>query len=192
VEFLRASGISARRLYVYDGAALSQSGVGDLRYQANYGTQSNHDVWTMLEFANSSANHLGIPLPAGRMRFYRRDIDGQLEFIGENEIRHTPRDEQLRLYTGKAFDIAGERRQTTFKNDQSQRSVDESLEIKLRNHKKEPVTVRVVEHLYRWSNWTITASSDPYRQTDSRTIEFEVTIPADAEKMVTYQAHYTW
>src|SRR5579883_2273064 len=58
VEFLRASGISARRLYVYDGAALSQSGVGDLRYQANYGTQSNHDVWTMLEFANSSANHL--------------------------------------------------------------------------------------------------------------------------------------
>ncbi|HLH16512.1 MAG TPA: hypothetical protein VKX45_04800 [Bryobacteraceae bacterium] len=97
VEFLRASGIPARRLYVYDGAALSQSGMGDLRYQANYGTQSDHDVWTMLEFANSSANHL---------------------------------------------------------TDQAQRFVDESLEVKLRNHKKEPVTVRVVEHLYRWSNWT--------------------------------------
>jgi hypothetical protein len=192
VEFLRASGISAKRLYIYDGAAPDTRYGGDLRFQPDYGSRSNPNVWTMMEFANSTANHLGMPLPAGRMRFYRRDADGQLEFIGENEIRHTPKDEQLRLYTGNAFDIAGERRQTTYNQDQMRRLVDESFEIKLRNHKKEPVTVRVVEHLYRWSNWTLATSSDPYRKADSRTIEFEVTIPADAEKTVTYLAHYTW
>lgn len=194
VEFLRTPGISAKRIYIYDGAAPDpRYGVGaDLRFQPDYGTRSNPKVWTMLEFANSTANHLGMPLPAGRMRFYRRDADGQLEFIGENEIGHTANDEQLRLYTGNAFDIAGERRQTTFNMDQSRRQVDESFEIKLRNHKKEPVTVRVVEHLYRWSTWTIATASDPYRQTDSRTIEFDVTIQPDAEKTVTYLAHYTW
>jgi hypothetical protein len=193
VEFLRASGVNAKRIYVYDGAALDYPYAGtDVRYQQQYGTRSNPSIWVMLEFPNSAANHLGMALPAGRMRFYRRDTDGQLEFIGENQIRHTPKDEQLRLYTGNAFDIAGEHRQTNFSTNPGGRSIDESFEIKLRNHKKEPVTVRVVEHLYRWSNWSIATSSDPYRKTDSRTVEFEVTIAPDAEKTVTYLAHYTW
>ena len=70
--------------------------------------------------------------------------------------------------------------------------VDETVEIKLRNHKTEAATVRVVEHLYRWSNWVITQESAPHRQTDSRTIEFDVTLAAGEEKLVTYTAHYTW
>jgi hypothetical protein len=194
VEFLRAAGISAKRIYIYDGAAPDNryGMTGDFRFQPDYGSRSNPKVWTMLEFANATANHLGMPLPAGRMRFYRRDGDGQLEFIGENQIGHTAKDEQLRLYTGSAFDIAGERRQTTYNQDQMRRFVDESFEIKVRNHKKEPVTVRIVEHLYRWSTWSVATSSDPYRKTDSRTIEFEVTLAPDAEKTVTYLAHYTW
>ena len=93
-----------------------------------------------------------MPLPKGRVRFYRRDQDGQLEFTGENEIDHTPKDETIRVYTGNAFDITGERRQTQLSDAEAYPSgwADESFEIKLRNHKKEAVTVRVVEHLYRW------------------------------------------
>jgi hypothetical protein len=70
--------------------------------------------------------------------------------------------------------------------------VDESFEIKLSNRKKERATVRVVEHLYRWNNWVITQESAAHRQTDSRTIEYEVMLQPDEEKTVTYTAHYTW
>jgi hypothetical protein len=196
VEFLRASGIQSKRLYIYDGARFDQGYVNyqDLRQIQNYGTQSNPHVWIMREFANSESNHLGIPLPKGRVRFYRRDHDGQVEFTGENQIDHTPKDEMVRLYTGNAFDITGERRQTKF--DSRPRapvsSLDESFEIKLRNHKKEAATVRVVEHLYRWTNWVITQESAPHRDVDSRTVEYELTLQPDEEKTLTYTAHYTW
>lgn len=195
VEFLRAAGIQSKRLYIYDGARFDRNYAAyqDTRNIQQYGTESNPNVWVMREFANSDANHLGIPLPKGRVRFYRRDQDGQLEFTGENEIDHTPKGETVRVYTGNAFDITGEHRQTKF---QSQMQLggwlDESFEIKLRNHKKEAATVRVVEHLFRWSNWVITQESATHRQTDSKTIEYEVTLQPDEEKTLTYTAHYTW
>jgi len=146
----------------------------------------------MREFANSDANHLGVPLPKGRVRFYRRDQDGQVEFTGENEIDHTPKDETVRVYTGSAFDITGERRQTHFQSQWQPGWLDESFEIKVRNHKTEPVTVRVVEHLYRWSTWVITQESEPHRQVDSKTVEYEVALQPNQEKAITYTAHYTW
>ena len=196
VEFLRASGIQSRRLYVYDGMQPDRNfnPYNDLRQLQQYGTQSNPHVWVMREFANNQANHLGVPLPKGRVRFYRRDQDGQVEFTGENQIDHTAKDETLRVYTGNAFDLAGERRQTRFQSQMmpSNGFVDESFEIKLRNHGKEPATVRVVEHLYRWSNWVITQESAPHRQTDSRTVEYEVALAPGQERSVTYTVHYTW
>jgi hypothetical protein len=135
-----------------------------------------------------------MPLPKGRLRFYRRDQDGQLEFTGENEIDHTAKDETIRVYTGNAFDIAGERRQTHYEVRMQNPNgwADESFEIKLRNHKKEPATVRVVEHLYRWLNWAIRQESAAHHQIDSRTIEYEVKLAPDEEKVITYTAHYTW
>jgi hypothetical protein len=197
VEFVRASGIKSERIYIYDGAKIDQSryqgwNIESIRQNSEYGTQSNPDVWVMREFINSEGNHLGMPLPAGRLRFYRQDTDGHLEFTGENEIKHTPRDETIRAFTGSAFDIKGERRRTDYRIDQGQRWLDESFEIKLRNHKKEPVVVRVVEHLYRGATWEITAKSDTYLKTDSQTIEFRVQVAPDSEKTVTYMAHYTW
>jgi len=169
VEFLRASGIQSNRLYVYDGAQLpaNYNAYQDQRNNPQYGTESNPHVWVMREFVNSIANHLGIPLPAGRLRFYRQDQDGQVEFTGENQMRHTPKDETIRVYTGNAFDITGERRQTKFQSNlwwQPGGYTDESFEIKLRNHETEAATVRVVEHLYRWSNWAITQESARHRR----------------------------
>jgi len=194
VEFLRASGIQSKRLYIYDGARFDRNyGYQDVRQIQQYGTESNPNVWVMREFANSDANHLGVPLPKGRVRFYRRDQDGQVEFTGENQIEHTPKDETVRVYTGNAFDITGERRQTKFQSQMQPGGwLDESFEIKLRNHKKEAATVRVVEHLYRWSNWVITLESAGHRQMDSKTVEYEVTLQPDEERTLTYTAHYTW
>ena len=195
VEFLRASGIQSKRLYVYDGALFDRNygGYQDVRQNQQYGTQSNPHVWVMREFANSDANHLGVPLPQGRVRFYRRDQDGQVEFTGENQIDHTPKDEIVRVYTGNAFDITGERRQTKFQVQMQPGGwLDESFEIKLRNHKKEAAAVRVVEHLYRWANWAITQESAAHRQVDSKTVEYDVTLQPDEERTLTYTAHYTW
>ena len=158
----------------------------------SYGSQSNPKVWVMREFLNSDANHLGMPLPKGRVRFYRRDSDGRLEFTGEDVIDHTPKDEKIRVFTGAAFDLTGERKRTTFHNDMARQSMDEAFEIKVRNHKKEAAEVRVVEHLYRWNTWEIPTSSVPYAKTDAQTIEFRVQLQPDEEKTITYLAHYTW
>ncbi len=196
VEFLRASGVASKRLYVYDGLSIdrNQWSGQDVRQMPQYGTESNPHVWVMREFVDSKANQLGMPLPKGRVRFYRRDHEGQLEFTGENEIDHTAQDETVRVYTGNAFDITAERKQTRyqFQGPFPTGSADESFEIKLRNHKKEAVTVRVVEHLYRWYNWAVTQESNPHKQTDSRTMEYEVTLQPDQEKAITCTAHYTW
>lgn len=196
IEFVRASGIKAQRLYIYDGLKISNQYQGwnmeSIRQNSEYGTESNNEVAVMREFVNSEANHLGMPLPAGRLRFYRQDSDGQLEFTGENDIKHTPRDETIRVFTGDAFDIKGERRRTDYRIDMARRMLDESFEIKLRNHKKEPAEVRVVEHLYRGTNWDITQPSTTYLKTDSQTMEFRVQVAPDAEQVVTYTAHYTW
>jgi hypothetical protein len=158
VEFIRAANVSTTQLYVYDGLKLDPNRYNgwnweNIRNDSAYGTESNPKVWVMREFNNSEANHLGMPLPKGRVRFYRRNEDGQIEFTGENEIDHTPRDEKVRIYTGNAFDLTGERGRTDYRLDMNRQRLDESFEIKVRNHKKEPVDVRVVEHLYRWITW---------------------------------------
>ena len=197
VEFVRATGVHSQRLYVYDGANINWNqyrgwSFENIRNDPSYGTQSNPKVWVMQELKNSAANHLGIALPRGRMRFYRRDEDGRLQFTGENMIDHTPTDETIRLYTGNAFDVVGERRRTRLSRGHLQAHVDESFEIKLRNHKKEAVSVRAVEHLYRCNNWEITNRSHDYRKLDANQIEFPVVVPANGEVTITYAVHYTW
>jgi hypothetical protein len=196
VEMIRASGIQSKAIYVYDGMRIEQNyqnwPLENIRQQESYGVLSNPKVWVMQEFKNGAENHLGMPLPKGRVRFYRRDDDGQLEFTGENNIDHTPKDETVRLYTGNAFDIIGERARTEYRADFNARWIEESFEIKVRNHKSEPVEVRIVEHLYRWTSWDILKNSEPFKKLDSRTVEYVVQIPADGEKTLAYKAHYSW
>ena len=195
VEFVRSTGIQSQRIYVYDGAQMDQYAYyspEQIRNDVNYGTASNKKVWAMQEFKNSEANHLGIALPKGRLRFYRRDTDGSLQFIGENTIDHTPKDETIRVYTGNAFDIVGERKRTNYHVDSSARWMDETFEIRVRNHKKEAANVRVVEHLNRCDNWKLTDQSQNYKKHDSHTVEFPVTVAPDGEQLVSYTVHYTW
>ena len=194
VEFMRATGVKAPVIYVYDGAAAMGRSFGNMIRDPGYGTQAgNKKVWVMREFRNSEDNRLGLPLPKGRMRFYRRDeADGRIEFTGENELDHTAKNEWLRIYTGDAFDVVGERVRTDFQGNNRQDFAEEAFEIKLRNRKAEPVTVRVVEHLYRWTNWTVLTKSDEFTKKDAQTIEFSVTLPPDQERSITYRVRYDW
>ncbi|MCX6850534.1 MAG: hypothetical protein NTY98_16565 [Verrucomicrobia bacterium] len=196
VEFVRAAGVKAQRLFIYDGVAIDRdrgSRMENIRNDESYGTQSNPKVWIMREIKNSSDNHLGLPLPKGKVRFYRQDSDGRLQFVGEDMIDHTARDETLRLYTGNAFDLVGERKRITYKTDSSNHWIDESFEIKVRNRKQdEAVEIRVVEHLYRATNWEIRDSNNTHLKTDAQTIEFRIPLKAGEERTITYTAHYSW
>ena len=192
VEFVSATGVHAPVIYQYDGTDEGFRFYGNLNWDQGFGTQSNKKVAILREFVNAETNNLGIPLPAGKLRFYRRDDDGQLEFTGENTIDHTPRNETIHLTTGNAFDLVGERKQFDFHVDTTAKWMDESFEITLRNRKKTPVTIRVVEHLYRWSNWTLTAKSDNFQKTDAQTIQFAAPVAPDEERKVTYTVHYSW
>jgi len=191
VEFVHAEKMFAPTIYVYDGAT-GYSFYG-LNYDQGYGQSDNKKVLVQREFVNAETNQLGIALPAGKLRFYRSDADGQLQFVGENTIDHTPRNETVRVTTGNSFDLVGERKQTSFRVDTGDKWIDESFEIKLRNRKKDsPVEIRAVEHLYRWSNWQITAKSDDFVKKDSQTIEFRIPVKPDEERTVTYTVHYSW
>jgi hypothetical protein len=192
VEFVHAEKLFAPTIYVYDGASNYRFS-GGLNQSQNYGQSDNKKVIVQREFKNAETNQLGIALPAGKLRFYRRDSDSQLQFVGENTIDHTPRDETIRVTTGDSFDLVGERKQTNFRVDTGDKWIDETFEIKLRNHKKDAsVEIRVVEHLYRWSNWDITAKSDDFVKKDSQTIEFRIPVKPDEERTVTYTVHYSW
>ena len=193
VEFMRATGVNAPVIYVYDGAAMYGTYRGGMLRDPGYGTQSNNKVWVMREFKNSEENKLGLPLPKGRLRFYRRDdADGRIEFTGENELDHTAKNEMIRVKTGDAFDVVGERVRTNFNGNNRQDYAEEDFEIKVRNRKSTPIQVRVVEHLYRWSNWSITQKSLEFVKKDAQTIEFNAPLKPDEERVITYRVRYEW
>ena len=181
VEFVRATGVKAERIYVYEGAQHYRRGV-----------TAPGKVQVYREFKNSEANKLGIALPKGKVRFYSQDGDRQLEFVGENQIDHTPKDETIRVLTGNSFDLTGEHRMTNNTENGSERVATQTFEVKVRNHKKEAVEIRVVEHANHGGNWTLTAQSQPHEKKDATTLEFRVPLKPDEEKTVTYTIRYTW
>lgn len=194
VQFLTATDITLNRAYEYDGLAANvQPTLNGYRADAVFGTQSQPKVTAREEFKNSTANHLGMPLPSGRLRLYRRDAGGQVEFVGETITTHTPAEQVVNLSVGSAFDLTGERKQTDFHVNQQAHTIDETYELTLHNQKTTPVTITTVEHLYRAANWEITEKpTATYVKRDSHTIEFPVQVPAGGVTKVTYSVRYTW
>jgi len=183
--------IPAKRLLVYD--PLGAQEFGSPMTERDPGIIAGAKVASFVEFRNDTASGLGIPLPAGRVRVARLDAaDGSLEFIGEDAIDHTPRDETVRLKLGNAFDVVGERRQVDFTVNAGAHWLEEEIEIKLRNHKSQPVDVVVKEPLYRWSNWKLLSHSDDFKKDSARLIHFNVTVPRDGERVIRYRVHYSW
>ncbi|MBC8118369.1 MAG: DUF4139 domain-containing protein, partial [Burkholderiaceae bacterium] len=150
--FPAARRVPCEKTLVYYGAPGGYRGfLASPATDRNYGVQSNRKVDVYLQFKNTEANNMGMPLPAGRVRVSKQDpADQTLEFIGEDTIDHTPRNENLLLKLGSAFDVVGERRQVDFRVDTTRKTMTEEIEVKLRNQKKERVEVMVKENLYRW------------------------------------------
>jgi hypothetical protein len=196
VQFMQGADVAMTRVYEYDGSGLGSIGsYGDGYHQTGSGWalgNKNKKVNVRVEIKNSAANHMGMPLPAGRVRVYRRDGAGGMEFVGESMIDHTPAEETLKLAIGSAFDVTGERKQTDFHVDNKAHTMDESFSVTLKNQKAAPVHVAVVEHLNRSMNWQMTAKSDEYTKRDSNTAVFTLAVPAHGEKTMTYTVHYSW
>lgn len=191
--FPTAREVPCEKVLVYYGLESRYPSYGQPMIDRNFGVQSNKKVDIYLRFKNEKEIGMGMPLPSGRIRVSQRDpADDTLEFIGEDRIDHTPKNEEVLIKMGSAFDVVGERRQVDFKVDNQRDWIDETIEIKVRNHKEDAVKVIAKENLYRWTNWEITQSSHKYEKIDSRTIHFPVTVEADGEVTITYTVHYSW
>jgi len=191
VEFVNGTNIPSHTFFVYDGS-YPFYGYSSAITDQYYGQTGVTDVQNWLEFTTGKENNLDAALPAGRVRVYQQDVDGSALLIGENSIDHTPKGEKIKLFLGNAFDLVGERKQTDFKFVASN-VIEETFEIRLRNRKEnQAVEIRVPERLYRWSNWEILNSSDPFTKMDSSSIEFRETVQPGEEKVLTYTVRYTW
>ena len=191
--FEPARSVPADKVLVFDGLG------GQWRYwgnglfnDRNLGNGVQPKVEVYLRFDNAEDHGLGIPLPAGRIRVSQMDdADGSLEFIGEDVIDHTPREEEVLIKLGNAFDVVGERKQLDYQNGRNW--ISETIEIKVRNRKKdESIDVLVQERLYRWAEWDVIQTTDEFEKADSRTVRWNVTLEPDEEKVIKYTVRYEW
>ena len=191
--FPTARQVPCEKVLVYYGLGTPYPVYGSPMLDRNFGVQSNKKVDIYLRFKNEKEVGMGMPLPAGRLRVSKLDpADQTLEFIGEDAIDHTPKDEQVLIKMGTAFDVVGERIQTDFSVDARRNWMQEKIEIKVRNHKSEKVKVIIKENLYRWTNWKITEKTHPFEKIDARTVHFPVEIEKDGEAVIHYTVEYTW
>jgi hypothetical protein len=183
VELLTAAAVPLVKRYVFEP--------NGKYWHRRYGEGNFYKINVYVEFKNAEASHLGMPLPKGKVRVYKHDGDkGDIEFVGEDQIDHTPRDEKITLYVGDAFDIVGEKTVTDRK--QQQRWRQEAVKIELRNHKDQDAAIIVREHLGGPGQWSITAKSQDYKKVDADTIEFEVPVSKNGKAEVTYTVDYRW
>ena len=182
VTLLEGHGVQVHRQLIFYGASYY--------YRGSYGqVVSNQKVGVYLEIKNEEKNHLGIPLPKGTVRVYKADKSGASQFIGEDAIDHTPRDEKIRVKMGESFDVVGDRKQTDFKAISS--CVDETAwEISLRNHKDVADEILVNEPIE--GDWEVLTSSQPYDKKDAHTFTFTAKVPSRGETKITYRVRVKW
>jgi hypothetical protein len=177
ISLITAGDIPVKKELVYYGAKYY--------YYSQYGEAiSNQKVGVFVEIENKKEHNLGIPLPKGIVRVYKHDSEGSMQFVGEDRIDHTPKDEKVRVKLGDAFDVVGSRKQTDWKKIASD-TYEAAFELSLRNHKKEDVVVKVIEPIP--GDWTMLSSSHEYTKTEAFTAEFAIPVPKDKEVKVTYR-----
>ena len=152
------------------------------------GARDPKKVKVTVAFKNSKENGLGLALPGGKVRLYKPEGEAQI-LVGEDNLEHTPRDEEVRLNVGDAFDIVGERTQTDMRQI-GERSNEESVKIEIRNHKSEAVTVNVVENF--WGDWTMRKQTLAHTKKDATTAEWRLNVPANGKAEVQYTVFRTW
>lgn len=185
ISLLNARAVPIKKEFVFDPSR------GDYGYRYYSDEESiKENVRVELEVINSREANLGMPLPQGKVKVYKKDTDASLQFVGEDSIKHTPKNEKIRLYIGDAFDVVGERKRSNFR--QEYHSLTETYEISVRNHKESDIDVLVPEKMWRYANWEILNSSIAFEKKDASTIEFKLKVPKDAESKVSYTVKYTW
>ncbi len=180
VALLSGAGVACGKRYEYRGQ--------EYFYSQQIPPMPEEKVDVFLEFQNKEDNHLGIPLPEGVMRIYQEDSDGMLQFAGEDRIKHTPKDEKVKLRMGKAFDVVAERVQTDYKVI-APNVWESAYAITLRNHKESDISVDVVEPMP--GDWRIFENSQDFVKKDARTAVFTVSVPKDGEVKVAYRVQVT-
>ena len=183
LALLHGAGVPVERRYVVDG----QQWIYRNRQQP--GTPLRDNVKVFYDFRNDAASNLGMPMPAGTVRIYQTDPNGQVQYVGEDRIDHTPKDERLSLQIGTAFDVVAERRQTDFQ-ERGAATYELAYEVTLRNRKETPITVEVNEPL--GGTWTILSSSHRWTKTDAFAARFQVPVAAGAETTMRYRVRVTW
>jgi len=191
LEFLRADEVSVLKQYVFEVTPPIWVGLGSAVTDSSYGVSDQRNVEVQLEIENDEASGLGMPLPEGTVRIYKEDVDGSATLVGEDRISHTPRNETVHLSLGSAFDLVGERVQTAFRQ-LGERSLEETIEITLRNQSEDEVTIQVFEHLYRAHDAEVTESSMDYEQIDANTIRYAVEVGPEDSATLSYTVVYRW
>lgn len=177
ISLVEALDVPVRKELRYYGAAHY--------YRSRYGQiVSDQKVGVFVEIDNKKQNNLGIPFPKGKIRAYKHDKEGSLQFIGEDRIDHTPKGEKVKIKLGDAFDVVGTRKQTDWRK-VAYDTYEAAFEVSLRNHKDEDVFVKVIEPIP--GDWRMLRNSHEYKKTDAFTAEFNVLVPKDKETKLTYR-----
>jgi hypothetical protein len=177
LTLMAASEIPVQKHFIYWGA--------QDYYRNQYGVPiSNQKVGVYLEIKNAKEHRLGVPLPRGKVRVYKADTAGSQQLIGEDWIEHTPKDERVKLKLGEAFDVVGDRKQTDWKKIASH-LWEVEWEVSLRNHKKEPVTVQVIEPVP--GDWQVLHATHKANKVEAHTLRFDVPIAREGATTLTYR-----
>ena len=188
IKLIESSQVEVSKAYVYEPRKNEQF-YGSPKTKKGSSSDFDTRVSIYWSFENTVDSGLGVPLPKGKIRLYRETSDSR-EFMGEDVIKHTPKEDKVEFYTGDAFDLIGERKIVSYKP--SKNSVIEQIKLKVRNHSEKAITVEVREALTRWHSWTISNNSQPYTPHDSQHISFSLELEGNKEQEVSYTATYNW
>jgi len=188
VEFARGAGVKGRLIYTAEASRYFNLPKETPAYVAGEPLQ----ISQYLEFSTGRDGGLDADLPQGRVRVYQRDTDDAALLIGEDRIKHTPKGETVRLKLGSPFDLVGERTQTDYRV-VSKSTVEEAWKLKITNRKDtDTVEVRIVQKLYRFNEWKVMQSSQPYEKLDANTLLYTITVPPQDIAVVEYRMRYSW
>jgi hypothetical protein len=182
MTLLDANQVPLKKLFIFAGSPQYYY------YQMNQGSQKQK-IGVFLELENSKKNNLGIPLPKGTIRVYKEDKDGSLQFVGEDRIDHTPKDEKFKIKIGEAFDVVGERVQTDYKR-LGTNLFEVAFEVSLRNHKKEDIKVLVEEPIP--GDWEMLSNTHSFEKLSAHLIRFDVPVAKDKEVKVKYRIRFRY
>jgi hypothetical protein len=182
MTLLDANQVPLKKLFIFSGSP-------QYYYYRHDQTSNKQKIGVFLELENSKRNNLGIPLPKGTIRVYKEDKDGSLQFVGEDRIDHTPKDEKFKIKIGEAFDVVGERIQTDYKH-LGYNLFEVAFEVSLRNHKKEDISVLVEEPIP--GDWEMLSNTHPFEKLSAHLIRFEVPVAKDKEVKVKYRIRFKY